>query len=404
MQSYDWLVIGGGITGAALSYELQNAGFSVVLIEKDNQLQGASKLGYGGIPFWSGTDLVTCQLFSEGLIKHQHLCSELGFDTQFRNLDLLLTIDLDPVSELNDDMEFQRSSFAKFEFPPTLISVPQSLELEPLLNGEAIAGCWHFNHAHVNPLALCQAYNHAFHRLGGISIYENVLEVANQSVKTDQNLYSCAQIAICAGGMSRHLLSQSGILANLYFTHCEVLETAPVDLELRTMVMPAKNDRLGLEARISQPEYEQFWQNQQPFPQNQLEHDSNFLAIDVGAIQFSDRTIKIGQPSYLHTDPLFKGKPEQNQTDLRDRIAKILPQLANLPASYSHCLVAFSGDSLPLIGELPEFPNIHLFTSFTSPMIYVPPLAQRFAKAATGASDPILTRFNPQRIAESDSL
>ncbi len=29
MKTYDWIVVGGGITGAALSYELVNKGFSL---------------------------------------------------------------------------------------------------------------------------------------------------------------------------------------------------------------------------------------------------------------------------------------------------------------------------------------------------------------------------------------
>jgi len=59
---YDWIVVGGGITGISLSYELQKAGFSVLLIEQHQQLQGGSSLGYGGISYWAGSTSVTQQL------------------------------------------------------------------------------------------------------------------------------------------------------------------------------------------------------------------------------------------------------------------------------------------------------------------------------------------------------
>jgi len=391
MQIYDWIVIGGGITGAALSYELQNAGFSVLVLERDRQLEGASKLSYGGVPFWAGTNQIMRQLCREGLAKHQQLSAELGFDTQFRNLDLLLTI------SPQDDPVLQAESFGQLEFPPALLSTQQSLELEPLLNLEAIAGSWHFPHAHANPLAVCEAYKKAFLRLGGSWINQQVLELTAESVITERAEYACAQIAVCVGGLSRNLLGQSGIQTKLYFTHCEVLETESLDLELRTMVMPASNERLGLESRISQPDLELFWRNQQSLPEAGL----SSLSIDVGAIQFSDRSIKIGQPSYVHPNPEFKFDLKENERTLRDRVGQILPKLADLPATYSHCLVAFSSDSLPLIGALPELPNTYLFTSFTSPMIYAPPLAQRFAQAlAQGAGldkDRLLTQFSPLR-------
>jgi Choline dehydrogenase and related flavoproteins len=35
MKSYDWIVVGGGITGASLGYELAKKGFAVLLLERD---------------------------------------------------------------------------------------------------------------------------------------------------------------------------------------------------------------------------------------------------------------------------------------------------------------------------------------------------------------------------------
>jgi glycine/D-amino acid oxidase-like deaminating enzyme len=34
MKTYDWVVVGAGITGAAVSYELVQQGFNVLLLEK----------------------------------------------------------------------------------------------------------------------------------------------------------------------------------------------------------------------------------------------------------------------------------------------------------------------------------------------------------------------------------
>jgi glycine/D-amino acid oxidase-like deaminating enzyme len=99
-QTYDWLVVGGGLTGAALAYELQKVGFRVLLVERHVFPQGATRFSYGGIPYWSGTTPLTQQLCREGIALHRQLSAELEVDTEFRELPLLLTISCsdDPVA------------------------------------------------------------------------------------------------------------------------------------------------------------------------------------------------------------------------------------------------------------------------------------------------------------------
>lgn len=49
MKTYDWIVVGAGITGAALSYELAKKGFSVLLLEQNKAIANATRFSYGGI-------------------------------------------------------------------------------------------------------------------------------------------------------------------------------------------------------------------------------------------------------------------------------------------------------------------------------------------------------------------
>lgn len=41
MKTYDWIVVGGGIAGAALAYELVKTGFAVLLLEQYEAPQNA---------------------------------------------------------------------------------------------------------------------------------------------------------------------------------------------------------------------------------------------------------------------------------------------------------------------------------------------------------------------------
>ncbi|MDX1978181.1 MAG: FAD-binding oxidoreductase [Pseudanabaenaceae cyanobacterium bins.68] len=379
MTAYDWLVVGAGITGAALAYELQKAGFKVGLIEPNPDLQGGSRWGYGGIPYWAGSDLVTQTISAQGWQKYQGLSEDLGIDIGLRELPLLLTIAPEQDSGT---------------MPGNLLSPDQAAQLEPLLNPRAIAGAWLLNHAHVSPVQLCEAYIQAFQTRGGKLIFAKAQQISTHKILTDQTSLAADQIAICSGGWSRELLARSRFQVKLYFTHCEVFESDPTDLELRCMVMPLTSNRLDLERQISQAAYETNWQQQRLIP------TFDQISIDVGAVQFSDRSLKIGQSSYIHPDPNFTPDLDSHQIALFEQVKWVLPGLTTLKGTYHHCLVGFSPDALPLIGALPQEPNIHLFTSFTTPMIYAPPLAERFAQrfaASFRQADPILDRLSPQR-------
>ncbi|MEM1172453.1 MAG: FAD-binding oxidoreductase [Cyanobacteria bacterium P01_H01_bin.35] len=396
MKSYDWIVIGGGITGAALSYELAKKGFAVLLLERYSTLKGATRYSYATLPYWRGTTDLTNQLFQEAKERHHYLSEELETDTQFRELDLLLTI------APEDDPEKIATNFSQYNIVPRLISVEEACEMEPLLNKEAIAGAFTVSQGHVSPEAITLGYSQAFTRLGGqIEIAEvtGLVKTKDNSthsypepisgVYTTDKTYHAANIVICAGGISRHFLKSAGIPIHVYFTHAEMLETPPVDLQLNTIVIPAVQKRFEYEAATSTVELEQMW--------DEPGHELIPFSLDAGAVQFKNSSIRIGQISRVLTDPHAKVDPVQSETAMRVEIGKILPALENLAATWHHCLVAYSADDLPLIGAIPNLEGIHIFSGFSSPFALVPPLAKRFANYLAGENDQIIQQLSPSR-------
>ncbi len=211
-------------------------------------------------------------------------------------------------------------------------------------------------------------------------------------VTTPTGTIRAANVAICAGGITRSTLKAAGIDTRIYFTCTELLETPPVHTHLRTCVMSATNQRLQLETSSSTQEAEKLWDE----PNLELAPP----ILDAGAIQFLDGRIRIGQISRVLTNPSVPNtavNPAESEAAIRTEIAKILPALANLPATWHQCLVAFSPDQLPSIGEIPGFQGIHLFTGFSSPLVFVPPLARRFASFAATRTDEIVPQLSPGR-------
>lgn len=380
MKTYDWIVVGGGIKGAALAYELVKTGLSVLLLEQETTPANASRHSYGGLAYWSGNTPITCQILEEAIARYRILDQELAADIQFRELDLLLTI------SVGSDPETTAASYAHVGIPPQLLSVQEACELEPLLNPQAIAGALTVKHGHIHPEKTTQAYIQAFLRLGGEMQITQVLEVFKQGVKTTTATYHAANVVICAGGLSRKLLKASGISMKVYFTHAEIIKTLPTDMQLRTLVMPANLQRLKLEAQATQ--VDELW-NQ---PSNELVPP----ILDAGAIQFLDGSLRLGQISRIITDPHAEVDSKSSEQWLRNSITQVLPALGNLPGTWHKCLVEFTQTRLPVVGAIPEFENIHLFTGFSSPLAMVPSLAKRFAKYASGNEDEILVQLSPR--------
>ncbi|MEH1848881.1 MAG: FAD-binding oxidoreductase [Nostoc sp.] len=388
MKTYDWIVVGGGITGAALAYELAKTGFSVLLLEQYSTPQNATRYSYGGLAYWSGTTTLTRQLCEDAMsttgyayARYHILSQELDADIEFRELDLLLTI------SAASDPEATAASYNHCAIPPRLLSVQEACELEPLLNREAISGALTVKHGHIHPQKTAQAYIQAFERAGGEMQITQVLQVLQDGVKTTTATFHSANVVICAGGLSRQLLKTAGIPIKLYFTHAEIIETPPVDVQLRTLVMPANVQRFQLEAKSTQ--VDELW--------NQPGNEPVPPILDAGAIQFQDGSFRIGQISRVLTDPHGKVNSEVSEKWLRRSIKQILPALENLPGTWYHCLVAFNSDRLALIGAIPGFDGVHVFAGFSNPLVIVPPLAKRFANFAAGKEDEIITQLSLHR-------
>ena len=161
----------------------------------------------------------------------------------------------------------------------------------------------------------------------------------------------------------------------LYFTHAEIVETVPLDITLRTFVMPATNARIVVETKATDVTA---WQ--------QPNHQVMPPVLEAGVIQFKDKTARIGQISRFHT---AYGPPVDaavSERDMRRAIEARLPALAGVPGQWRHCLVTYSEDGLPLLGAVPRVEGLHVFSGFTGPFALVPPVAQRYAAYLTEES------------------
>ena len=377
---YDWIVIGAGITGACLAYELSQQALKVLLIEKDNNPNNATVYSYGGLAYWSGTDRLTRTLGEEGIELHRNLSQELDGDTEFRELDLVLTIDR------QDDPETIAQKYNRFAIAPELLSVNDACILEPLLNPNAISGALKLPHGHIHPQKTTEAYLQAFERNNGVIIYDRVNDLLRQGdqimgVKTPNNTYHADNTVVCAGGLSRSLLQQAKIEVENYYTHAQLILTPPMDFELGTIVMPAVQQRFILEAKAKELT---------PDDWNPPYDQAPRAILDPGAVQFIDGRICMGQISAIALNPEAKLNPFAAETQIREQVSNVLPLLEDIPGTCHSCLVAFNNQAIALVGNLANTKGIYLFSGFTSTLVFAPVLARRFARWFSGKEDQVI--------------
>lgn len=371
METFDWIVLGNGLAGATLSYELAKLGLSVLLVDDGNPAN-ATRCSYGGIAYWSGTDTITKALCKRGIDRHRQLSDELGMTTEFRELDLLLTFapDVDGASLVGN--------YSRFAIAPHLISAQTACELEPQLDINAIGGAFTVKHGHVNPVKTLEAFNQAFRRLGGQQLVAEVtglvcLKNRVTGITTSTQAYAAGNVVVAAGGHSRQLLKDAQFTIPLYHTHAEIVELPKVETALRTLIMPAVASRFEAETTASAPATDRLWDGPP--------HEIMPPILDIGMIQFLDGSTYIGQISRFRTDlDTAAIDADQSETNIRQSITTQLPCLSNIPGHWRHCLVTFSRDSLPLIGPLPGVSGLHIFAGFTSPFAMLMPIAQDFAQ------------------------
>jgi glycine/D-amino acid oxidase-like deaminating enzyme len=382
---YDFIIVGGGITGSVLAYELAKKNTKVLLIEKDAIADNATRYSYGGLAYWSGITPINRQLCREGIEIHRQLSNELGSDTEFRDIDLILYIPRETKPE-----SVQRN-YNKFEIKPELLSVQEACEIEPLLNPNAISGVLKLPHGHINTEKTNQAYQDAFCRLGGKIQNEQVTQFLEKEqkiigVETSENKYYADKVIICAGGLTRSLLKQIGINLKIYFSNAQVIVTKPTEIKLKTLVMPAILKRLEIENKVTQAENENQWMNSNT--------DILDSICEAGAIQFLDQHLCLGQISQFITDPYTQVNFLLSEQEIRQEIGHILPALKDISGTLHQCLVAFSNNTQPLVCKIEEWKGIYLFSGFTSTLIFAPPLARHFANWLIEGNDFIIEELS----------
>ncbi len=241
----DVVIIGAGVTGAALAYELAVRGIrDVVILERRFPCAGATGRCGGGIR-QQFTTPHNIRLAMESVKRYETLSEELGVDIEFVQGGYLI------LAETEGEREAQEKAVAlqhDLGLPSVLLTPEEAVGVLPLLDGGTIIGATYCpTDGHANPFRVVEGYLKQARRLGvAVEKFTEVVGLEVQGgrivgVETNRGRISPGVVVNAAGAWSGEIARMAGVeLPNVPIRH-EIAITEPVQLIMEVMVISIHN-------------------------------------------------------------------------------------------------------------------------------------------------------------------
>jgi glycine/D-amino acid oxidase-like deaminating enzyme len=401
-ESPDVLIVGAGVVGAALAYEVARRGRRVLVIDRaDGAALGATRWSMGGTHWLAAATDPDLRAFCiEGLARHQIMSEELGADSGFRARPILvLAPDEAALAGLAPLIENGRAH----GFEGRIVDRAELARLEPTLTPGVAVGAAYCALGWVDTQVATRAWlqGAAMHGAAfrtGVEVRAIHADGPSPRVETADGPISAGQVTLTAGAWIGSLLRGAGLTLPLVHTHAEVVETEPQPQIYRHVVVavtPVERSRSTLELAIARPDLRARFE---------AEDGSDLglpTSVEIGVVQQADGRVRLGQISRGISGVLDGPRPD-GEAAIRAEVGRFYPELARQPGQIHSRPVSYSTDRLPVAGPVPGAPGYWLVTGLVSPLIYLPSLAPRMAAALEGEAVPELEPFAPARLLTAD--
>ncbi|WP_251027079.1 glycine oxidase ThiO [Bacillus sp. ISL-46] len=224
-NSFDVAIIGGGIIGSSIAYQLAKRGRKVVVIEKGRVACQASSAAAGMLAAQAELeqDGPLFQLALKSQAMFSTLSSELfeytGIDIEYVNKGMVKIAETEEIAlEVKKQVTFQK----KWDPTITWLDAMEVRVLEPSLSPSVAGGMYLPHDGHVQPAKLTQAFAKAAEHFGAKICEETeVLSFVYENgqvkgVNTSNGVIHCEQVVVATGAWAAKLMQESGIDIPVY--------------------------------------------------------------------------------------------------------------------------------------------------------------------------------------------
>ncbi len=233
------IVVGGGVSGASVAYNLVKRGVEVTLVEKSYPGSGATGRGAGGI-ISQHRDTEDIILARESRSILEGLSAELGFNILFRQCGFMkVATDESSLRSIEKDAHLQ----ASLGLETRTLEPSDVKSMVPYMDVSTVMGATHtLKDGVCHPFTLLYGYLYGFRRLGGKIIkYTEAKEVEAEGEKkkvvTDAGTLEADHIVVAAGAYTREIVRSLGITIPSQVFKREILATESLKPFLKPMVL-----------------------------------------------------------------------------------------------------------------------------------------------------------------------
>lgn len=238
----DAVIIGGGVVGNAIAYNLAKEGLKPVVIEKSDIGGEASGANGGGVR-QSARNLKEMPMAMESIRLYGNLHEELGMDVEYvRGGNLRLCTSEEELETMRTSVENQKSVGLDLE----MLDRKQILDINPFVGEKVIGASFCPTDGHVNPFLVTYGFFKRAKSLG--ATYHTQEEVTDIRLKkgkvtaviTDKTVFETDLVVNAAGIAGRKIANMVGIDLPMKPVFSEALITDPFSPLFKQMVGHAK--------------------------------------------------------------------------------------------------------------------------------------------------------------------
>lgn len=228
------VIVGGGISGCAIAYNLAKKGVkNVIVIEKNFLTSGSTGRCGAGIRMQWGTEM-NCRLSKYSIEFYEKANEELEYeyDIEFKQGGYLIVASTEKEEkQFIKNVELQN----RLGIPSVILTPKEAKEIIPHMDETKITmATFCPKDGHLNPFHTTQAYANAAKRLG-VEIMTNTLVTGIKTekgkitgVETDKGFISTPIVVDAAGGYSKAVGAMAGVDVPIYPERHQILVTEPV--------------------------------------------------------------------------------------------------------------------------------------------------------------------------------
>ena len=228
------VVIGGGVMGASIAYQLTRAGIQdLVLLEANELASGSSGKPLGGVRA-QFSDPANIELGARSLRAFRRFDEDFGVDIGYRQVGYLFLIrDAADVSRYRASIELQNA----LGVSSRMISAALATELSPYVDGSAVvAAAWSPADGFVRPAMVVNAYAAAAAALGAeVRTHSPVVGIdqagdGRVAVRTrDGDVYTTPTVICACGAWSKQIGAMAGVELPIEPLRRQIAFTKPMD-------------------------------------------------------------------------------------------------------------------------------------------------------------------------------